>query len=152
MQNWKYPCVFVFIYKKYPENFGFLILRILELFAREVYAFFKKYVSVCKQTLRISHLRKLQKVDVLMWNFQDIIFIWRQKYLQIFKSALVYLNVIGVAIVQTGSIQICYFLMWNWLSEPPMVSNTFSQMLFTHTHTSKGSKINKCQELETIHA
>ena len=27
---------FVFIYKQYPENFAFLILRILELFAREV--------------------------------------------------------------------------------------------------------------------
>ena len=28
--------------KKYPENFAFSILRILELFAREVCNFFKK--------------------------------------------------------------------------------------------------------------
>ena len=39
----------------------------------------------------ISLVRSTQKVkDVLMWNFQHI-FIWRRRYLQIFKSALMYL-------------------------------------------------------------
>ena len=33
--------MFVFI-KQYPENFTFLILRILELFAREICKFLKK--------------------------------------------------------------------------------------------------------------
>ena len=35
MQIWKSPYMFVFIQKQYPENFAFLILRILKLFARE---------------------------------------------------------------------------------------------------------------------
>ena len=34
--------MFEFIQKQYPENFAFLILRILELFIREVFKFFKK--------------------------------------------------------------------------------------------------------------
>ena len=34
--------MFLFIQKQYPENFVFLILRTLELFAREVRKFFKK--------------------------------------------------------------------------------------------------------------
>ena len=42
MQIWKSPCVFVFIQKQYPETFTFLILRILELFAREVRKVLKK--------------------------------------------------------------------------------------------------------------
>ena len=36
MQIWKSPYTFVFTQKQYPENFSFLILRILELFAREI--------------------------------------------------------------------------------------------------------------------
>ena len=36
MQIWKSPDMFVFIWKQYPENFACLILKILELFAREV--------------------------------------------------------------------------------------------------------------------
>ena len=42
MQIWKSPYKFVFILKRYPENFAFLIQRILELFAREVCKFLKK--------------------------------------------------------------------------------------------------------------
>ena len=42
MQIWKSPSMFVFIQKQYPENFAFLFLRILELFAREVCKFPKK--------------------------------------------------------------------------------------------------------------
>ena len=38
MQIWKFPYMFVL----YPENFAFLILRILELFASEVWKFLKK--------------------------------------------------------------------------------------------------------------
>ena len=42
MQIWKFPYKFVFIQKEYPENFTFLILRIINLFAREVYKSVKK--------------------------------------------------------------------------------------------------------------
>ena len=39
------------------------------------------------------HVGISQKVkSVLMWNLQDIFFIWRRRYWQIFKSALVYLE------------------------------------------------------------
>ena len=34
--------MFVFISKQYPENFAFVIIRILELFSREVSKFLKK--------------------------------------------------------------------------------------------------------------
>ena len=37
--------MFVFIYKQYPGNFAFLIIRIIELFAREVCKFLKKWVN-----------------------------------------------------------------------------------------------------------
>ena len=40
-QIWKSLYMFVFIQKQYRENFTFLILRNLELFAREVCKFFK---------------------------------------------------------------------------------------------------------------
>ena len=39
MQIWKYPYIFVFKQKQYPENFTFLPLRILELFTRKVCIF-----------------------------------------------------------------------------------------------------------------
>ena len=42
MQIWKSLYMFVFIQKQYRENFAFLILKILELFAREVCKFIKK--------------------------------------------------------------------------------------------------------------
>ena len=42
MQIWKSLNIFVFISKQYPENFAFLILRVLELFTREVGIFLKK--------------------------------------------------------------------------------------------------------------
>ena len=42
MQIWKSPYMFVFFQKQYLENFAFLILRILELFSREVCKFLKK--------------------------------------------------------------------------------------------------------------
>ena len=44
-QVWKSPTVFVVIWKQYAKNFAFLILRILKLFAREVYEFLKKYAN-----------------------------------------------------------------------------------------------------------
>ena len=37
--------MFVFISKQYPENFAFLILRILELFTREIGKFLKTYAN-----------------------------------------------------------------------------------------------------------
>ena len=42
MQIWKSSYMFVLMDKQYPENFAFLILRNLELFAREVCKFLKK--------------------------------------------------------------------------------------------------------------
>ena len=36
MQIWKSPYMFVFIQQKYPENFAFLLPRILELYTRKV--------------------------------------------------------------------------------------------------------------------
>ena len=48
------------------------------------------FLNVCKETFHISHVRISQKVKgVLMWNLRHIIFIWRQRYWQIFKCALV---------------------------------------------------------------
>ena len=49
------------------------------------------FLNVSKQTFHISHVRVSRKVKgVLMGNFQHI-FIGRQRYWQILKSALVYL-------------------------------------------------------------
>ena len=42
MQIWKPPYMFVFIWKQYSKNSAFLILIILELFARGSYEFLKK--------------------------------------------------------------------------------------------------------------
>ena len=42
MQILKSPYTFVLIEKQYPENFTFLILRILELFTRGIWKFLKK--------------------------------------------------------------------------------------------------------------
>ena len=89
--------------KKYPENFAFLILWILELFTRGVCKFLKEqanfqhillFLNVCKETFHISHMCTSLKVKgVLMWDLQYTIFIWRRGYCQIFKSALVYLQI-----------------------------------------------------------
>ena len=99
MQIWKTPYMFLFNIKAMLENFAFLIIRILELFAREVCKFLEHwadfkhilwFLNVCKQTFHISHSRISQEVKgVLMWNFQHIISIWRRIYWQIFRSALV---------------------------------------------------------------
>ena len=45
MQIWKSPYIFVFIKKQYPENFAFLILRIVGFFARAVFKFPKKLTN-----------------------------------------------------------------------------------------------------------
>ena len=42
MQIWKSTYMFVFIKEKHPENFAFLTLRMLELFARKICKFLKK--------------------------------------------------------------------------------------------------------------
>ena len=58
--------MFVFTKKKYPENFAFLIRRILELFVHQVCRFLKKqanfqhdllFLNVSKKTYHISHVR-----------------------------------------------------------------------------------------------
>ena len=41
IEIWKSPYMFALIQKRYSENFAFLILRVLELFAREVCKFLK---------------------------------------------------------------------------------------------------------------
>ena len=52
------------------------------------------FLNVCKETFHISHVLISQKVKgVLMWNLRHIIFIWIQRYWQIFKCALVRLKV-----------------------------------------------------------
>ena len=45
MQIWISPYMFVSIWKQNPENFAFWILRILELYAREVSKFYKKQAN-----------------------------------------------------------------------------------------------------------
>ena len=42
VQIWKYVYMFLFIYKYYPENFAFLILRILELCTHKVFEVYVK--------------------------------------------------------------------------------------------------------------
>ena len=82
MQIWKSLYMVVFIFKQYPENFAFLILRILELFTREVCKFLKKwahfyyillFLNICKQTFQISHVRISQKLkscfNVKSWAY-----------------------------------------------------------------------------------
>ena len=67
--------MFVFIQKKCSENFAFLILRILELLAREVCKFLKKqanfylillFLNACKQTFHTSHVRISQDLKVVL--------------------------------------------------------------------------------------
>ena len=48
MNVWKPACMFAFIQKQCSENFAFLILRILELFSREVC---KMYVYKYTETM-----------------------------------------------------------------------------------------------------
>ena len=101
MQIWKSPYMFAFIWKQYPENFVFLILKVLELFAREFVNFLKSrlifnvfycFLNVWKQTFHISHVRISQKVkSVLMWNFQHIVSMRRWRCWLIFNSSLVLL-------------------------------------------------------------
>ena len=44
-QIWKSLTVFVLIWKQYPQNFAFLILRILKLFSRGVRKFLNKFAN-----------------------------------------------------------------------------------------------------------
>ena len=53
MQIWNSPCMFLFIYKYYPENFAFLTLRVLELYTRKVCVMF-----VYKHTETIEYVKK----------------------------------------------------------------------------------------------
>ena len=70
MRIWKSSYMFLFIWKQNPENFALF------------------------RTFHVSHVRISQKVkSVLMWNLQQIIFIRKQSYGQIFKSALVYFKI-----------------------------------------------------------
>ena len=53
MQIWKSTCMLVYILNWYPENFAFLILRILELFTHKVCKMF-----VYKHTETIEYVKK----------------------------------------------------------------------------------------------
>ena len=58
--------------------------------SRLIFNIFYLFLNVYKQSFHTSHVRTTQKVKgVLMWNRHHIIFIWRQRYWQIFRSALV---------------------------------------------------------------
>ena len=94
--------VFVRVHiKTIPWKFNILILRILELFTVKFVNCFKSrllfnvfycfwmFVSKLFIYLACAYLRVK---GVLMWNLQHIIFIWRRRYWQIFKSALVCLQ------------------------------------------------------------
>ena len=52
MQIWKFPYMFVLIWKYYPENFVFLILGIFELYNRKVCEMF-----VYKHTKTIENVK-----------------------------------------------------------------------------------------------
>ena len=53
------------------------------------------FLKVFKHTFHLSHVCISQKVKgVLMQNLQHTIFRWRQRYWQIFKSTLVYLQML----------------------------------------------------------
>ena len=100
MQIWKSPYMFVFILKQYAENFAFWILRIFELFTCEVCEFLKSrlifnvlycfwmFINKLFTYLTCSYLKRVK--GVLKWNLEHTIFIWSQRYWQIFRSALVY--------------------------------------------------------------
>ena len=53
MQIWKSPYMFLLIQKYYPENFAFLILKILELFTRKV-----REIFVYKRTEVTEYVKK----------------------------------------------------------------------------------------------
>ena len=53
MQIWKSPSMFLFIKKYCPENFAFLMPRILELYNCKVYVMF-----VYKHTETIEYIKK----------------------------------------------------------------------------------------------
>ena len=61
MEIWKSSYMFVFISKQYPENFVFLILRILKLLAHEVCNFLKSTL-IFKNFFHISQVAISQKV------------------------------------------------------------------------------------------
>ena len=76
--------MFEFIYKQYPENFVFLVLRILELFTSDICIFFLNWATfehilwflyISKQKCHISQVRITQKVNaVIMQNLRRIVF------------------------------------------------------------------------------
>ena len=62
MQIWKSPYIFVFIYKRYPKNFAFLILAVFELFTRKVCKIFGYKLTETIQYVKKGayFLRKIQ--------------------------------------------------------------------------------------------
>ena len=65
--------MFVFILKRYPQSFAFLILKIIELFTREVCKFFKSRLILIhysmvygKQKFHVSHVRISQKLKCVI--------------------------------------------------------------------------------------
>ena len=91
MQIWKSPYMIVFIQKQCYENFAFLILTIARCLPVKFVKFLKSRLFFFFFFFHISPAGISQKVKgILIWNLQHIAFIWRQRYWQIFKFALVY--------------------------------------------------------------
>ena len=94
MQIWKSLHKFVFIWKQYPENIAFWILKMLELFTRKVCIFlqsrllFNAFYCFCmfvKNISQISQVRISQKMKcVIMRNLRDTIFYMKTNVLQDF--------------------------------------------------------------------
>ena len=70
MQIWTFLYLFVFILDKYPENFVFLILRIMEELTHEVHIFLKKNTvynvsyCFCLYVKKFSHISRAQSVKM----------------------------------------------------------------------------------------
>ena len=93
MQIWKSCYMSVFVSKQFSENFAFFILKIIEYLPVKFVYFLKSrliFNLFCrKQIFHISHVRTSPNgKGGSVWNLQHIIFIWRQRYWHIFKSAL----------------------------------------------------------------
>ena len=66
------------------------------------------FLNVCKQTFHISHVRISQKLKcILMWNLKDVFFIWRRRYWQILKAALVYLESAKLRVLGAKNVLTC---------------------------------------------
>ena len=92
-------CLYPKLHRKMQKNVSQLLkkkiclqgakasLRSLYLLRSEIQTIIRMlllFLNVCKQTFHISNVDISQNVkDVLMWNLQHVIFMWRRRYWQI---------------------------------------------------------------------